>query len=289
MGFDVDYTAVATKGSNQQDSDDARSFLIGNSFSVFTVSWLAQWLLIEATAITRPLSMRELGYVGECSPSWDQAGCFEHDAGEPETEASRLLLLSYLARSEKGGSDVRLDVNLPYRAKGWPRSSLDPFVWKWRVVLSVAWPKHQTAHINVRELQAALAALRWRARAARRHCSRWLHLVDSQVVAAIITKGRSSSARLQPMLRRWAAVAVAADMYPLIGYVVSENNPADEPSRKLWRGSRLRGRGSRRPEVRKAARARRVGGGEIRAPTPSRRSESERTRGGATLQPSGGS
>ncbi|CAK0905731.1 unnamed protein product [Prorocentrum cordatum] len=242
MGFDVRYTAVATKGSNQQDSDDARSFLLGNSFNVFSVAWLLQWLLLNLGAVTRPLSMQELRHVGECTPSWDEAGRFESDAGEPETEASRLLLLSYLARSEKGGSDVRLDVNLPYRPKGWPRSSLDPFVWKWRVVLSIAWPKRQQAHINVRELQAALAALRWRARAARRHCSRWLHLVDSQVVAAIITKGRSSSARLQPMLRRWAAVAVAADMYPLIGYIVSENNPADEPSRKLWRGSRLRGR-----------------------------------------------
>ncbi|CAK0846241.1 unnamed protein product [Prorocentrum cordatum] len=255
MGFDVRYTAVATKGSNQQDSDDARSFLLGNSFNVFSVAWLLQWLLLSLGAVTRPLSMQELGHVGECTPSWDETGCFESDAGEPETEASRLLLLSYLARSEKGGSDVRLDVNLPYRPKGWPRSSLDPFVWKWRVVLSIAWPKRRQAHINVRELQAALAALRWRARAARRHCSRWLHLVDSQVVAAIITKGRSSSARLQPMLRRWAAVAVAADMYPLIGYIVSENNPADEPSRKLWRGSRLRGRGSRAPLVRKAARA----------------------------------
>ena len=34
MGFDVRYTAVATKGSNQQDSDDARAFLLGNSFNV---------------------------------------------------------------------------------------------------------------------------------------------------------------------------------------------------------------------------------------------------------------
>ena len=33
-------------------------------------------------------------------------------------------------------------------------------------------------------------------------------------------------------------MCIAADMYPLVGYVVSEDNPADEPSRKLWRGLR---------------------------------------------------
>eukprot|EP00959_Pyramimonas_sp_CCMP1952_P352278 7381009-Pyramimonas_sp.AAC.1 len=82
----------------------------------------------------------------------------------------------------------------------------------------MAWPRERRAHINVRELQATLAALRWRAKSAR-HGSRWLHLVDSQVVAAIVTKGRSSSRRLQPALKRWLAMAIAADMCPLIGYV----------------------------------------------------------------------
>ena len=69
------------------------------------------------------------------------------------------------------------------------------------------------------------------------------------MVAAIVTKGRSSSRKLQPILKRWMAVAVAADMYPLIGYVVSEDNPADEPSRRLlWRGSKPKRRG--RPVLR---------------------------------------
>jgi hypothetical protein len=78
-----------------------------------------------------------------------------------------------------------------------------------------------------------------------------LHLVDSQVVAAIVTKGRSSSRKLQPILKRWMAVVVAADVYPLIGYVVSEDNPADEPSRRLlWRGSKPRGRGRPVPRTR---------------------------------------
>ncbi|CAK0868624.1 unnamed protein product, partial [Prorocentrum cordatum] len=66
---------------------------------------------------------------------------------------------------------------------------------------------------------------------------------ETRSFAAIVTKGRSSSRRLQPALRRWMAMAIAADMCPLTGYVVSGGSPADEPSRKLWRGSRLRKRG----------------------------------------------
>jgi len=244
LGFDVGYTAIATKGSNPQDASDARAFLLGNSFSVYVVAWLGQQLLHQRGALERELTFEEVSYVGQCRATWDQVGAFETEAGDPDTEESRRLVLHYLSRAEKGGTDVRLDYGVPYRPRGWPRSSLDPFVWKWRVVLSMAWPRGKTAHINVRELQAAAAGLRWRARKVTHHGSRFLHLVDSQVVAAIVTKGRSSSRKLQPVLKRWMAVVVAADMYPLIGYVVSEDNPADEPSRRLlWRGSRAKRRG----------------------------------------------
>ena len=244
LGFDVGYTSIATKGSNPQDASDARAFLLGNSFSVHVVAWMCQQLLHRRGALTRELSVEEVSPVCECRATWDQVGAFVTEPGEPDTEEARRLVLHYLSRAEKGGTDVRLDYGAPYRPRGWPRSSLDPFVWKWRVVVSMAWPGRKSAHINVRELQAATAALRWRARKVAQHGSRFLHLVDSQVVAAIATKGRSSSRKLQPILKRWMAVAVAADMYPLIGYVVSEDNPADEPSRRLlWRGSKPRRRG----------------------------------------------
>ena len=247
LGFDVGYTAVATKGSSPQDASDARAFLLGNSFSVYVVAWATQHILKEAGALSRLLLVQEFAHLGQCRETWEQGGSFEEGPGCPDSDEARRLVLHYLSRAEKGGSDVRLDCGLPYRPRGWPRSSLDPFVWRWRVVRSMAWPRGTQAHINVRELQAALAALRWRARKAARHSSRWLHLVDSQVVAAIVTKGRSSSRRLQPALKRWMATAIAADMYPIIGYVVSEDNPADEPSRRLWRGSRPRRRGGGPP------------------------------------------
>ncbi|CAK0837520.1 unnamed protein product [Prorocentrum cordatum] len=66
-------------------------------------------------------------------------------------------------------------------------------------MLSMAWPCDARAYIDVRELQAALGALR-------------------QVVATIVTKGRSSSRHLQPAPRRWMVMVIAADVRPLIGW-----------------------------------------------------------------------
>ncbi|CAK0812996.1 unnamed protein product [Prorocentrum cordatum] len=207
LGFDVGYTAVATKGSNPQADSDARAFLLGNSFSVYAAAWDLQRVLLAESALARPLSVPEIARVGQRRGARGQRGCFEGSSGDPNTEEARRLVLHYLSRAEKGGSDVRLDCGLPCRPRSWPRSSLGPFARRWRVVKSMAWPRETHAHINVRELQVA---------------------------AAIVTKGRSSSRRLQPALRRWMVMAIAADMYPLVGYVVSEDNPADEPSRKLW-------------------------------------------------------
>ncbi|CAK0832382.1 unnamed protein product, partial [Prorocentrum cordatum] len=230
LGFDVGYTSLATKGSNPRGASDARAFLLGNSFSIHVVAWLCHQLLHRRGALNRELSIEEVSPVRVCRATWDQAGAFVTEPGERDTAEARQLVLHYLSRAEKGGSDVRLDYGVPYRPRGWPRTSLDPFVWKWRVVVSMAWPGRNSTHINVRELQAATAAIRWRAR---------------KVVAAIVTKGRSSSRKLQPILRRWMAVVVAADMYPLIGYVVSEDNPADEPSRGLLWPAPVRRRGTR--------------------------------------------
>ncbi|CAK0815284.1 unnamed protein product, partial [Prorocentrum cordatum] len=247
------YTSLATKGSNPQDASDARAFLLGNSFSIHVVAWLCRQLLHRRGALSRELSIEEVSPVRECRATWDQAGAFVTEPGEPDTAEARQLVLHYLSRAEKGGSDVRLDYGVLYRPRGWPRTSLGPFVWKWRVVVSMAWPSRSSTHISVSARKVA------------QHGSRFLHLVGSQVVAAIVTRGRSSSRKLQPILKRWMAVVVAADMYPLIGYVVSEDKPAGEPSRPVP----VRRRGTRcqtLSPLRVSAETRRRYGRALRAP-----------------------
>ena len=88
---DAGCAAVAAKGSNQRDGDDARANLLGDGFSVFAASWLAQWVLVKAGALARPLAMGELGYFGLRRQSRDEAGYFERDVRELETEAGQLL------------------------------------------------------------------------------------------------------------------------------------------------------------------------------------------------------
>ncbi|CAK0851426.1 unnamed protein product [Prorocentrum cordatum] len=233
-------TGVARDGFCEVDVRAPRGPLCELAWQDEGARWLGAPGLFPTLVRSRPLDAQEVVHFGWRRPSRDAIGRHESEPGLPDTLASRRLVLHYLARAEKGGTDVRLDCGLLYRPRGWPRSSLDPFARRWRAVLSTARPAAKSANINVRELQAAAAALRWRARKTRRHCSRWPHLVDSQVVAAIVTKGRGSSRRLQPALARWAAAAVAADMYPVVGYVASEDISADEPSRRLRRGLRLR-------------------------------------------------
>ena len=81
------------------------------------------------------------------------------------------------------------------------------------------------------EARAALNAVRWRLRTQSSQGKRWLHLVDSQVTAGVLTKGRSSAAQLRRVVRRWNSLMMATNSHPMVGYVASEDNPADVPSR----------------------------------------------------------
>ena len=85
-----------------------------------------------------------------------------------------------------GGTDVRLDLGVPYRPKAWPRSSVDTGYWTWRSLFGV--PVRSRAHKNVLELEALIAAVRWRLRRPTALGAVFLNLVDSQVVAVVAIK-----------------------------------------------------------------------------------------------------
>ncbi len=178
---------------------------------------------------------------GRCRPSWNDAPAYNRGRSR-DCPLAREVTLAFLERAERGGCDVRLATQVPYRAKAWPRSSIDPHVWSWREILSTRWPTSD-GHINHREVQASVVALRWRLRAAPNASKRFIHLTDSQVGASVLTKGRSSAGALRTQVRRWNALVLAGNVYPLLGYVASEDNPADRPSRRLRRKPVLKRRG----------------------------------------------
>ena len=149
---------------------------------------------------------------------------------EKEKHLRVQLVHHFLRRMEFRGSDVRLDLGIFYRPDAAPRTSIDPSRWSW--VVAHSYPYRRGDHINILELRSILHALEWRSRVTSFHSCRFLHLSDSQVCLSVLTKGRSSSRRLNRLLRRIAALCVALDLLPLWAWVESRLNPADEPSRR---------------------------------------------------------
>ncbi|CAE7908987.1 unnamed protein product, partial [Symbiodinium microadriaticum] len=86
-------------------------------------------------------------------------------------------------------------------------------------------------HINVGELRAAL---RCEADVGNRYGKcRYMHILDSQVAAACLTKGRSSSAALNFELSRSLPAHLALGTVPRFGFIRSAFNPADDPTRDV--------------------------------------------------------
>ena len=140
-----------------------------------------------------------------------------------------MLVQEFMRQGDKGGCDVKLDLGIPFRAKAWPRSGIRSSLFHWRIIHGYPW-KH-SAHINVLELQGLVNALQWRLRKVSGFRCRLLHLVDSQVIAAVVAKGRSSSYRLKKGLQRFSALSISGGLQVAIGYVGTHDNPADLPSR----------------------------------------------------------
>lgn len=137
---------------------------------------------------------------------------------------------AFIRRQEYRGSDVRLDVGSLYRPECFPRATVNPHRWLWHV--AHAYRFLQSEHINILELRAILHCFEWRARHSGFGDCRCLHLSDSQVALSVCVKGRSSSKKLNRVLQKLAALEVACGVYPVLAWIESHLNPADEPSRR---------------------------------------------------------
>jgi hypothetical protein len=102
---------------------------------------------------------------------------------------------------------------------------------RWSTLVSKAWRADE--HINVLELRAALLAVHWALSFPSALCSRVYLLLDSTVALFSLWKGRSSSGPLLLVLRRMSALLLAGGVSLLCGWLPSQVNPADAPSRLL--------------------------------------------------------
>jgi hypothetical protein len=140
------------------------------------------------------------------------------------------VVLEHIRNCNHKGSDVKLDTQTLMEPDAWPRRTLDPKLWKWQHVVSFRWARR--GHINELECRAYLAALLWRLRRQANIGTRFLHLLDSMVTLGVVSKKRSSSKKLNHVGRQIAALELAGFLWPFLGYVRSDLNPSDEPSRK---------------------------------------------------------
>ena len=96
------------------------------------------------------------------------------------------------------------------------------------------------AHANKLEMGALTILVQHLARNPRLHCSRTFCLVDSLPLLYTITKGRSGAVNFRYGSRRIAAMLIATEIQPHLGYTPSRSNPGDPPSRGL-RSATIRG------------------------------------------------
>ena len=207
-----------------------RCSLLGSSFHCGVVAWLVQHALLARCFLQEPADAANLTRVFKVR-RFDQVEVKLVREPAVDSPEARTLIGLYLAAAERGGSDVRLDLGLPLRPRAWPRAAISPDLWRWRLGHCFRWVAGEASHINVLELRAALAAVRWKARCADFTKVRFLILVDSQVAAAVLTRCRSSSLKLKPHVKQWSALCLARGLYPAVAYVHTDLNPADKPSR----------------------------------------------------------
>ena len=128
------------------------------------------------------------------------------------------------------GSDVSLALNTPFSTRNLAHASLQATWWQWRIVFTTRWKLH--SHINALEMRMILQCIQWRARFAESVGRRWVHLADSMVCNYILSKGRTSSLLLQPIVREINAYLLALNSTQFNAHVDSAENPTDEASRR---------------------------------------------------------
>ena len=140
------------------------------------------------------------------------------------------LVAELVLACHHNGADLRVDANSEALGKAFPRQEVSADYWVWRTARQLQWLE-PGLHINVLECEAALMALRWRARSVSRQGRVFLHLLDSMVNIGALSKHRSSSRMLNRVVRAFSVLELAMDARGVFGFTSSAKNPADAPSR----------------------------------------------------------
>ena len=213
---------------------DKRFSLLGDGFAMLSFAWIASQM---GKRWKRPMAPQEIVDRFGLAPGAGLHGNLKAPlvrrlryGTHVDNQVKGVELIAQISRHvSHNGSDVSISLGIPYSNKVGNHISLRAAWWSWRILFTTKW--RFSTHINSLELRMIVQAARWRARFPENFNSRWLHLADSMVCNYILSKGRTSSHMLQPLVRQHAAILLALNSMELHGHVDSSENPTDKASR----------------------------------------------------------
>ena len=236
MGFPIKYTsncmAKARKGTTEHL--DRRHSLVGNSWNVPVVAWLLSQLLslLGLGPCFTPQDVVDM--LNPAHQTFLQSRLWRQPLrpwrGMPSDQDCSLVRKLGQLVSVKG-EDILLTTPSSQLCKFHRlQASVPANLWRWKIISGWCWGG-SPEHINSLEMRAVLTTLKWRVQHKAHVGCRFLHLVDSLVVLHALSRGRSSSRKLRSTLSRINAVLLCSSTQALWGYVRTDLNPADRPSR----------------------------------------------------------
>ena len=242
LGFPLHYTKNCLPKSQRKGADftDTRLTLLGNTWSIPVVACLLNQLFgfLGITAYRSPQDIVDLLIPGADATVQGRLFRLPLNFGRKGTEDQSQALARKLSNLVSiKGEDIMLTSSTTQQAKFHRlRATVPAKCWRWKIVSGWQWTQGHE-HINALELRAILTTIRWRLEHQHHVQTRLLHLTDSLVCLHALSRGRSSSRKLRRTLSRINALVLAGGLHPFWGYVHTDQNPADKPSR--W-GCRVR-------------------------------------------------
>ena len=239
MGLGSGHTQVCFSASkakaNKSAYEDERLSLIGDSFAIPSFMLFAAAAVFEHTKQFDVTQMQNrLGLPpGAASAlsvncplsktlSYGSFSSAKHDTFDMNIHLAR--------RANHTGSDIRITTGEVLNPRQLARQSVVSAWWQWTSCFRVKWEMEE--HINPLECRAILLSIMWKLRKGNCTARKFFHLTDSYVCQSILSKGRTSSKLMQPIVRRVNSLLLASCCQLYLAHVDSSDNPTDGGSRK---------------------------------------------------------
>ena len=236
LGFPLHYTATCCSKSERKGAgyNDTRLTLLGNSWSAPVVACLLNSLFSQLGIVPRRTPQEIVDELTPGNTPTVQGRLFRlplNNSRQSTEDSAHALAFKLSNLVSIKGEDIMLNASTAQQSKFHRlRATVPARCWHWKIVSGWKWKQGQE-HINALELSAILTSIRWRLEHRHHFQCRFLHLTDSLVCLHALCRGRSSSRKLRRTLARINALTLAAGVHPLWGYVHTDQNPADRPSR----------------------------------------------------------